>query len=102
MPIIYSNGKSSIYGVITRLFIMYPRMPARIMPESKSSPVYTERRPIHRHEVQAESKVFRCRIVIKSSYPYQGIGNKVVMVKWFYKDSHVKELQRLKGIREVP
>ena len=81
---------------------MYPRVQASIMPELKSSPEYTDGRPLNRPEVQAESKVFRGRIVVKSSCPYQGIGNKVVIVKWFYKDRHVKELQELKGIGEVP
>ena len=72
------------------------------MPELKSSPIYTERRPLKCHEVQAESKIFRCHIVVKNSCPYQGIGNKVVIGKRFYKDSHVKEQQKLKGIGEVP
>ena len=58
----------------------------------KSWPEYTERRPLNRHEVQAESKIFRSRIVGKSSYPYWGIGNNVVTIRWFYKDRHVKEL----------
>jgi len=78
--------------VETRLFIMYPRAPARIMPELKSSPEYTERRPLNRHKVQAESKIFRSRIAGKSSYPYWGIGNKVIIVRRFYKGRHMKEL----------
>jgi hypothetical protein len=67
------------------------------MPELKPSPEYTERRFLNRPEVQAASKVFRGRIVVKSSCPSEGIGNKVVIGKWFYKDRHVKELQILKG-----
>jgi hypothetical protein len=63
---------------------------------------HTERRPLDRHEVQAASKVFRSRIVVKSSCPYRGIGNKIEIVKWFYKDRHVKELQKLEAIGEVP
>ena len=78
--------------VETRLFIMYPRAPARIMRELKSLPEYTERRPLNRREVQAESKIFRSRIAGKSSYPYRGIGNNMVPVRWFYKGRHVKEL----------
>jgi hypothetical protein len=42
--------------------------------------------------VQAESRVFSSRIVVKGSCPYQGIGNTVVIVKCFYKGRHVKEL----------
>lgn len=42
--------------------------------------------------MQAESKIFRSRIVGKSSYPYSGTGNKVVTVRWFYKGRHMKEL----------
>ena len=42
--------------------------------------------------MQAESKVFRIWIVGKSSYLYWGIGNKVVLVRWFYKGRHVKDL----------
>lgn len=78
--------------VNTRLFIIDPTAPARVIPELKSSLEYTERRPLNRHEVQAESKIFRSRIVGKSSYPYWGIENKVVMVRWFYKGRHMKEL----------
>ena len=81
---------------------MYPGATARVMPELKSSPEDTERRLLNRHEVHAESKVFRSRIVVKSSCPYEGIGNKVVIGTWFYKDRHVKELQMLKGMGEVP
>lgn len=47
---------------------------------------------INRHEVQAESKIFRSRIAGKSSYPYWGTGNKVVIVRWFYIGRHMKEL----------
>jgi hypothetical protein len=46
------------------------RAAALIMPELKSSPEYKEIRPLNRHEVQAESKIFRSRIVVKSSCPY--------------------------------
>jgi hypothetical protein len=49
--------------VETRLFIIYPTAPVRVMPELKSSPEYTERRPLDRREAQAESKIFRTRIV---------------------------------------
>ena len=69
---------------------MYPGATARVMPELKSSPEYTERRPLNRHEVHAESKVFRSPIVVKGSCPYEGIGNKVVIGNWFYKDEGVQ------------
>lgn len=89
-----TDDPSSPRSIIGQL--QEPGTAAHIMPEMKSSPEYTERRPLNRHEVQAESKVFRSRTVVKSSCLCQGIGNKV------YKDRHVKEPQKLKGTGEVP